>query len=143
MGLYQSGLLAHAGGDVDPVNDTIRVLLVDTTLYTQDLANNTVESDIPEAAVVASDVLGNVSLDQTAVSGELGVTVRADAITLNNVTGTVGMAVFVKDTGIPAANPLLASNVQTGWPTDYDDDSVPLDFDPGDNGIYRLSYTLP
>ncbi|MBK9181420.1 MAG: hypothetical protein IPM45_18060 [Acidimicrobiales bacterium] len=98
---YQKGLEHFCQGDIDWLNDDIKVALVDSGAYTVDLAADEYLDDIAGAAIVAtSDPL----VDKTCT---LGVLDAAD-VTIEDVTGsTVEKVLIYKDTGNAATSILL------------------------------------
>lgn len=94
---YPEGLDEILNGNVDLINDTIKVHLVDTGTYTYSAAHN-----------FEDDVSGDVStLTLSGKSVTAGVFDAADA-TFTAVTGASCEALIVwKDTGTPATSALL------------------------------------
>lgn len=104
-----------------PVNwtaDTIKVVLLDTALYTIAPSTDEFLSDIPAGARVAT------SSALTTKTQALGVC-DADDVTYSSVTGaTVEAFMIYKDTGVDATSPLIA----------YFDTATGLVFTPNSGG---------
>jgi hypothetical protein len=99
--LYDKAREAFLKGDIDWLNDTIKVMLVDTADYTVDLASHDSLDDVPSAARVATATLAN----KTATNG----VADADDATFSSVTGDQCEALIIyKDTGTESTSPLIA-----------------------------------
>jgi hypothetical protein len=100
-GWYEAGLRAFANGNIDWVNDDIRVALIDTGVYTVDLVNHDFKDDL---SGIVDDMAA--SLAGKAVSGA-GVLDSNDP-TYTAVTGaTVEALVVYKFNAVPASAQLL------------------------------------
>ena len=89
-------------GEVDWVDDNIKVVLVDAADYTVNLATHDFLDDIPSGARVATS--GNLS-GKTATNGAAD----ADDVTFTAVSGDVSEALVIyKDSGSAATSPLIA-----------------------------------
>jgi len=130
--LYDKGRNAFATGDIDWVNDTVNLYLVDTEDYTVDLAAHEFLSAVPAAARVANVALAG----KTAVAG---VCDANDAI-LSSVTGDVSEAlVLVKDTGNETTSRLIAYiDSATGLPVTPNGGDITITWDNGANKIFKL-----
>ncbi len=132
-GLYDKGRDKFAIADIDWVNDTLRAVLVDTSLYTVDLVNDEYLSDVPLAARI-------VTVTLSGRSSAAGV-VDADDTTFPNVAAgaAVGAVVIFKDIGIDNASPLAHYNDEaSGLPITGDGDDVVVRWDNGADKIFKL-----
>lgn len=134
--LYAKGrekFLGHATIDLDWINDTIKLVLIDTALYTVDIAVDEFLDDIPAGAQVA---ISNAFTGKTATDG----VADADDITLTAVSGaTVEALAIFKDTGASATSPLIAYiDVASGLPVTPTGGDVDVVWDNGANKIFKL-----
>lgn len=131
--LYDTGRNAFLKGDVDWINDDIRGILIDTGLYSVDLANHDFLNDIPAGARE-----GPI----TALTGQTAVDGVADAtdLTFSNVTGaTVEALVIYKHTGSEATSQLIAYiDTATGLPVTPGGGDIVILWDNGTNKIFKL-----
>lgn len=108
---YAHGRQHFALGEVDWVDDTIKVTLVDTNDYTVDLDNDEFFSDVASGARIATATLSGKTAD-------LGVLDAAD-VTFPSVSGDQAEALVIwKDTGAEGTSPLLMwiDDVVSGLP---------------------------
>ncbi len=135
-GIYYAGLAAMMRGEVDWETDTIRVAMVDTSEYTPDLVVDAVLDDVPEAALIASETIGN---KQVAVT-EYGATADGDDVTFSGVSGaTCGALLIYQDTGDPGTSRLLAYiDDGIGLPVTLTGQTVIIVWDNADDRIMRL-----
>jgi hypothetical protein len=99
--LYDKAREGFLKGDIDWLNDTIKVILVDTDDYTVDLASHDFLDDVPAAARVATATLAS----KTATDG----VADATDVTFSSVTGDECEALILyKDTGTESTSPLIA-----------------------------------
>jgi hypothetical protein len=132
-GLYDKGRDKFSLADIDWVNDTVRAVLVDTSVYTVDLVNDEYLSDVPQSARIATVTL-------TGKSTAAGV-VDANDTTFPNVTtgAAVGAVVIFKDIGIDNGSPLVHYNSEAaGLPITGDGDDVVIRWDDGTDKIFKL-----
>jgi hypothetical protein len=131
--LYDKGRQKFLEGAINWLNDTIKVLLVDTGLYTVNLATHEFLSDIPSGA--------RVGTAQTLASktSTAGVADAAD-VTFNTVTGnSVEALAIYKDTGVEASSPLIAYiDTATGLPITPNGGNINVVWDNGANKIFKL-----
>lgn len=101
-GVYAQGMAELMGGNIDLVNDSLSVLLVDVGLYAPDFDNDTSQADIPEGSRIAEVLVTGKALDVT--------TLLADDATFSLLTSdlTVGGVVLFKDTGVFDTSTLIA-----------------------------------
>jgi hypothetical protein len=99
--LYDKAREAFLKGEIDWLNDTIKMVLVDAADYTVDLATDQYLEDVVAAARVATATLsGKAATDGVA---------DANDVTFTSVTGDPCEAlVLYKDTGIESTSPLIA-----------------------------------
>lgn len=131
--LYDKGREGFLDGSIDWDSDDIKAVLVDTALYTVDLANDEFLSDIPAGAQVA------ISSNFTNKTKTAGVA-DADNITFSAVTGASieAMAIFA-DTGVAATSRLIGwIDTITGLPLTPSGADIQIQWDNGGNRIFKL-----
>lgn len=131
--LYDKGREAFLKADIDWLVDDIKVVLVDTGLYTVDIGAHDFLDDIAVGARVATS--GNLG-SKTATAG---VADAADVV-FSTVTGsTVEALVIYKDTGSAATSPLIAYiDTATGLPVTPNGGDINITWDSGANKIFKL-----
>lgn len=131
--LYDKGREAFLKGDIDWLNDDIKVVLVDTDDYSVDLANHDFLNDIDAGARVATS--SNLA-GKTATAG----VADANDATFSAVTGDVSEALAIyKDTGDPSTSPLIAYiDAATGLPVTPNGGDIVIQWDDGANKIFKL-----
>jgi len=130
--LYGLGRDKFANGDLDWVNDTMKLYLVDTDDYSVSIDVDEYADDIAAGAKVATATLaGN--------STALGV-VDANDTTFTSVSGDVSEALVIwKDTGTPSTSPLIAyMDTGTGLPVTPNGGDITVQWDSGANKIFKL-----
>jgi hypothetical protein len=130
--LYDAGRNAFLTGDIDWVNDDVRIALVDLADYTFSAAHDFLD-DVPSGARVASVALGN----QTAVAG----VADADDAVLSAVTGDVCEALVIYvHTGSDATAKLIAfiDTVASGLPVTPNGGDITIQWSSGSNKIFKL-----
>ncbi len=101
-GMYYSGLTAMMTGDVDLINDPITVFLIDTSLYTPNLVNDSDLSDVPEAALIKESLLtGKSVVDKVFAADDVVIT------TVEDTQPEIGGFLIIKDTGVFNTSTLL------------------------------------
>lgn len=131
--LYGKAREAFLNGDIDWINDTIKVLLVDTDDYSVSIDVHDFLDDIPATARVAtSSALG--TKDST-----LGVADAAD-LTFVSVSGDPCEALVIfKDTGTESTSALIAYiDSATGLPVTPNGGNITVQWDSGANKIFKL-----
>jgi len=131
-GMYEKGVRAIMGGNVDLINDRISAVLIDTTIYTPNLSTDESQADIPAAAQIAEKTLtGNTLTDST---------FRADDTTFPTVQGNqVGAVVILRDSGEYETSTLLCFlDNGTGFPITPNGEDITIRWDTGENGIFKL-----
>ena len=131
--LYPIGRNAFALGDIDWVNDDIRVLLIDADDYTYSDAHDFLD-DIPGAARVAS---GAASVANKSASGG---TVDGDDYTFSTVSGDPSEALIIyKHTGTESTSQLIAYiDNATGLPVTPNGGDITVQWDSGTDKIFTL-----
>ncbi|MDH7506203.1 MAG: hypothetical protein QHH15_00245 [Candidatus Thermoplasmatota archaeon] len=132
--LYDKGRKKFLDGDIDWLNDDIKVCLIDVADYTVDLAADEFLDDISGDAIVATS--GNLGTK----SSTAGVA-DAEDVTLSAVSGDVCEAIVVyKDTGNAATSPLICyiDTPTSGLPVTPNGGDIIIQWDSGDNKIFKL-----
>jgi hypothetical protein len=131
--LYDKARKAFADGDIDLLNDTIKVVLIDAADYTVDLANHDFLDDVPSGARVGTpQTLGTKSTTA-------GVFDAAD-VTFSSVSGDQCEAILIyKDTGTEGTSQLIAYiDSATGLPVTPNGGDIQIQWDSGTNKIFKL-----
>lgn len=131
--LYDKGREAFLNGDIDWLNDDIRVILVDLADYTQNLATHDFLDDVPVGARVAT------SGSLTSKTSTAGVADAAD-VTWPLVTGDQSEAIVLyKHTGTESTSNLIAFiDTATGLPVTPNGGDITVQWDNGSNKIFKL-----
>lgn len=132
-GLYDKGREGVLDGSISWPTDNIKAVLVDTGLYTANLATHQNLSDIPSGARVATS--GNLA-SKTSTGG---VADAAD-VTFVAVTGaTVEAIAIYKDTGTASTSRLLAYiDTGTGLPVTPNGGDITVQWSNAANRIFKL-----
>ena len=132
--LYDHGRNEFLNGNLDWVNDDIRVALVDTGTYTVDLANDQDMADV-------SGIVAQSSASIASKSAAAGVADGDDHV-ISSVSGaTIEAMVLYLHTGTPANDTLIAyldQNDVTGLPLTPNGGDVTIAWDSGANKIFKL-----
>lgn len=133
-GIYEKGREAFLLADIDWAVDTIQAILVDTALYTVDLANHDFLNDVPVGARVGSAVT------LTSKTATNGVADAADiSFTGLSSAPTIEALVIYKSTGTESTSALIAYiDTATGLPVAAGATQVDVTWDNGTNRIFRL-----
>lgn len=133
--LYDKGRENFANGNIDWVNDDIRLVFVDAADYTVDSANDSTLADIASAARVATSTASLANKSNTA-----GV-VDADDHTINSVSGDQFEAIVIirYDSGTPD-NSLLIAYIDnySGLPATPNGGNITVAFPNDSNKIFKL-----
>lgn len=131
--LYDLGRKKFADGDIDLLADNIKVTLIDSNDYTENLSTDEFYDDIPAGAKVAES--GNLANKDTTAG-----TFDADDITFTSVTGDECEALVIwKDTGTPSTSPLIAFiDNATGLPVTPNGGDINVTWDSGADKIFTL-----
>ena len=129
---YYKGLEGFMSGEIDLVDDTIKVTLVDTDDYTVDLAAHDYIDDVPAGARVATATLASKSVTA-------GVFDAAD-VTFTSVTGDQSEALVIwKDTGNEATSRLIYyGDTHTGLPITPNSGDLSITWSSGASKIFRI-----
>ncbi len=131
--LYDTSRQMFLEGQLNWKDDDVKVLLVNTTSYTVNVATHKFLSDISSSARVTQPVLLTA---KTTTGGAAD----ANDVTFTSVSGeTVGAIVGFKDTGTESTSPLLFFiDTATGLPLTPNGGDVIVTWDNGINKIFRL-----
>ena len=129
--LYDLGREAFLTGSINYASDNIKVALVDTAVYTVNLATHDFLSDV--SGIIATS--GNLASKTTTA----GVADAAD-ITITGVSNTsIEALVIYKDTGVAGTSNLIAYiDTGTGLPFQTNGGDVTIVWDSGANRIFKL-----
>lgn len=142
--LYDKGRNSFAKGEIawKSGGDTIRAMLVDSAVYTKDLANHDFLDDVPVGSRVSS--AGGTDYDDgvalTLSDPVAGVCDAAD-ITFTAVPtgGPYEYILIYKDGGSEAASRLIALiDTATGLPITANGGDIVITWDSGANKIFKL-----
>ena len=131
-GLYATGRDAFLTGDIDWVSDTIKVALIDSADYTEDLAVDDFLDDIAGGAIVSTGTL-------TGKTSSAGVA-DADDVTLTTVSGDVSEALVIyRDSGAAATSQLIAFiDNYSGLPVTPNGGNITISWPSDSNKIFKL-----
>lgn len=133
-GMYTQGIKQIMQGNIDLVNDSVSVMLINTDLYTPDLTVDSMLSDIPEGALISQFELTGNTLD--------GATFRADDTTFASIPATalkVGAVVVFNNNHTYSLSPLICFiDNASQFPITPDGSDIILNWDTGANGIFKL-----
>ena len=134
--LYDNGRQKFLEGSIAWLTDNIKLVLVDSALYTVNLVTDEFLSDITSTARVATS--GNFASKTSGTP--VGGTADAADVTISTVSGaTVENIVIYKDSGAATTSPLLAFiDVATGLPFTPNGGDVTVSWDNGTNRIFKL-----
>lgn len=132
--LYDKGRQKFLEGSIAWLTDNIKVALVDSGVYTQNLATHEFLSDVTVGGAVIS-----TSPNLSSKSSTAGVADAAD-ITFTAVVGAQSeFLVIYKDTGVAATSPLIAFiDTATGLPVTPSGADISVAWDSGANKIFKL-----
>ena len=131
--MYKKGLEAFAGGDIDLVADTIKVLLVNAASYTPNLTTHQYHADVSGGAIVATS---SALASKSVTNG----TFDADDVVFTAVSGSqISYVILYKDTGSSATSPLICIfDTGTGLPVTPNGGDITVQWDSGTNKIFTL-----
>lgn len=131
--LYDFGREGFLAADIDWDLDNIKAMLVDTALYTVNLATHQYLSDVAAGARVATSA--NLGTKTTTA----GVADAGD-VTFTAVSGaSVEAVVIYQDTGVEATSRLIAYiDTATGLPVTPNGGDIGVQWDAGANKIFKL-----
>jgi hypothetical protein len=131
--MFDSGKTELMSGNIDLVNTSISAALLDLSLYSPDLVNDTSLADIPEAALVSETLLTSKTIDNT--------TFRADDAVFNSVTSeqtVTAVVVFVDAETFSASTLICLFDDAVAFPVTPDGTDITVQWDAGADGILRL-----
>lgn len=131
--LYNKARQRFLEGGINWTTDTIRALLIDTGVYTPNMATHEFLSSVPAGSRIA----GPISLvNKTSTDGAAD----ANDISFPAVSGaSIEAIVLYKDTGSEATSPLIAFiDVASGLPVTPNSGDINVVWDNGINKIFRL-----
>jgi len=131
--LFDYGREGYLNGGLNWLSDDVRCILVDTGLYTPNLATDQFLTAIPGGARIS---LSGSLTTKTATAG----VADADDVSFTAVTGaTVEAIVLYKYTGVDATSRLIAYiDTATGLPFLPSGGNVAIQWDNGSNKIFKL-----
>lgn len=132
--LYDLGRESFLKGEISWSGDNIKVALVDSGVYTPNLATDQYLTDVTAGgAVIATS--GNLASKTTAV----GVADAAD-VTFASVTGAISeFLVIYQDTGTASSSRLIARiDTATGLPVTPNGGDIAIEWDSGSDKILKL-----
>jgi hypothetical protein len=131
-GMYVKGLEALMKAEIDLIDDTIKVVLVDTADYTVDLATHDFFNDVAAGARVATATLGTKSVTGGAFD--------AADVTFSAVTGDPSEALIIyKDTGTESTSALIMYiDTATGLGVTPNGGDITVTWDSGTNKIFKI-----
>lgn len=134
--LYDLGRESFLKGEISWSGDTIAIALVDSALYTPNLATDQFLSDVVAGGAVIASFSGMTSKTTAA-----GVADAAD-VTFSTVTGAVSEYLVVyQDTTVAGTSRLIGlldSAGVTGLPVTPNGGDIQITFDSGANKIFKL-----
>jgi hypothetical protein len=134
-GLYDLGRQAFLEGNIAWLTANIKCVLVDTGLYTPNLATHQFLSDIPSGARIATS--GNLA-NKTSTAGVADADDPVFASVGPAGTTIEAMAVYV-DTGVAGTSRLIAYiDTATGLPVTANGADITVVFDSGSNRLFKL-----
>ena len=131
--LYDYGRDQFLQGNIDWVNDTIKVVLIDTDDYTVSLTTHQNLDDVAAGARVATATLANPTASGAGVAD-------GDDVTFSAVSGDQSEALVIyKDSGVESTSPLIAYiDTATGLPVTPSGSDISVAWDSGTNRIFKL-----
>lgn len=130
--LYTAAKNRFLTGAINWTSATIKVVLIDKSLYTADVLTDEFLSDIPLASRIATS---SALTTKTAVNGVAG----ADNVLLTSVTGQVDALVIYQDTGSEASSPLIAYiDTSSGLPILMNNGDFNIQWNTGTAKIFSL-----
>lgn len=130
--LYDNGRQGFLDGSIDWDTDDIRAVLIDTGVYTVNLATHDFKDDL--SGIIATFPSAFISKTVTAGIADAG------NITFSSVSGaTVEAIVIYKHTGSDATARLIAYiDTATGLPVTPNGGDITVTWDDGANKIFKL-----
>ena len=131
--LYDEGRRAFLGGEIDWVGTAMRIMIVDSTDYTIDLALHDFLDDVTAGGIVAESA--NLTTP-TEVDG----IADADNVTFSAVTGdSCEYVIGFEETGVDATSQLIfAIDTASGLPVTPNSGDITVTWDAGADKIFKL-----
>ena len=133
--LYDSCRGSFLKGEIDWLNDSFKVVLVDTASYSVTLSGHVTFADVSGAAIIGTAVTLTNTTVQTNGAAD------ADDVTFTTISGaSIEALVIYKDVGgVAASSPLIAYiDTATGLPITPNGGDIIVTWDNGTNRIFRL-----
>ena len=131
--LYDYGRQRYLQGQFNWLTDNVQCFLVDTTVYSVNLAVHQYLSDVSTSAMLTSPVT---------LTGKATAAGAASAanVTFSAVTGNTAEAIILfVNTGTPATSPLICYiDTATGLPITPNGGDIIVTWDTGVNKIFKL-----
>jgi len=132
--LYDNGREGFLRGEISWNSDTIKIILVDTDLYTVDLANHDALDDVPAGSRLATSPALASKTTTAGVADAADVT-----FPLVSVGGDAEAIIIYKEGGTEATSPLIAYiDTAIGLPVTPNGGDITVQFDNGANKIFKL-----
>lgn len=131
-GMYVKGIEALMKAEIDLIDDTIKVVLVDAADYTVNLSTHDFLDDVAAGSRVATATLGTKSVTGGAFD--------AADVTFSAVTGDPSEALIIyKDTGVEGTSPLIMYiDTATGLGVTPNGGDITVTWDSGTNKIFKI-----
>lgn len=131
--VYNKAKESFLKGEIKWLTDEIKICLIDTTLYTVNIASHQFLSDVAPSAIVATS---GVLSGKTATNG---VADAADVTFTNGIVSTVRAIIIFKNGGVSNLSPLIAYiDTADDLPIVQTNSPVAVLWDEGSNKIFKL-----
>ena len=129
--LYDKGREGFLGGDIAWDSDNIKTVLVDTDVYTVNLATHQFHSDLSGIVATSTNLASKTIADGVADSSD---------VVFGSVVGPESEALVVyQDSGTPSTSRLIAYiDTVTGLPVTPNGGDITIQWDSGANKIFKL-----
>lgn len=133
--LYDKARQRFLEGQLNWMNDTIKVMLIDTGSYTANFANHDTLADVSVAARITPGVTLNPASKSTS-----GGAADAGDVTFTSVSGPSIEAILIyKEGGTESTSPLIAFiDTGTGLPITPNGGDIIVTWDNGPNKIFKV-----
>ena len=131
--LYDEGRRAFLGGEIDWVGTEMRIMIVDSTDYTIDLALHDFLDDVTVGGIVAESSALTTKTEADGIAD-------ADNVTFSAVTGdSCEYVIGFEETGVDSTSQLIfAIDTASGLPVTPNSGDITVTFDSGANKIFKL-----
>jgi len=130
--LYVGGKQRFLTGAINWTASTIKIVLIDKSLYVANLTADQFLSDIPMPSRTA---ISTALTGKTAIAG----VANANNIVIPSVTGTVDAMVIYQDTGSEVSSPLIAYiDTSVGLPIMMNNGDFNIQWNSGTSKIFAL-----